>query len=81
MKKIIFLSIIVIAASCNSRSENSENNNAARNAEENVEENSGENISPQLEDSTDRFKVDSISSANEANQEKKNELEDGEPKQ
>ena len=42
-----------------------------------VEENSGENISPQLEDSVDRFNVDSISSAQEAQEEKANELEDG----
>lgn len=44
----------------------------ARNDESNIEENSGENISPQLEDSADRFAVDSISSAREANEEKNN---------
>jgi hypothetical protein len=77
MKTFILLFMIVIAASCNSRSENTDNNNASRNSEENVEENSGDNVSPQLQDSTDRFKVDSISSADEASEEKKNELEDG----
>ena len=61
---------------CGERS--SDKNAEARNGEENVEESSGENVSPQLEDSADRFEVDSISSASEANKEKKNELEDGE---
>jgi hypothetical protein len=73
MKTIMFLLLIAGITSCNPRNERPEN--SSLNAEENVEENSGENISPQLEDSTDRFKVDSISSANEANEEKKNDLE------
>jgi hypothetical protein len=78
MKKILTILIAAFVLSCNSRSEGpSDNESSSKNAEENVEKNSGENISPQLEDSTDRFKVDSISSANEANEKKKNELEDG----
>lgn len=67
--------MLAIAASCNNRTESNDNKNAARNTEENVEENSGENISPQLVDSTDRFKVDSISSADEANEQKENDLD------
>jgi hypothetical protein len=78
MKKIIFLLLIASAVSCNSRSNSSENSKSTLNTEENVDENSGENISPQLEDSTDRFKVDSISSANDADRQKKKDLEDGE---
>ncbi len=81
MKKIIFLLLIASAASCNTGSDNSTNGKSSQNTEENVDENSGENISPQLEDSTNRFKVDSISSASEADQEKKKDLEDGEPNQ
>lgn len=82
MKKILMLLVIATALSCNSRSDRQSNvEQSSRNEDDNVEENSGENISPQLEDSTDRFNVDSISSAQEANEKKKNELEDGKAKQ
>jgi hypothetical protein len=81
MKQIIFLLLIASAASCNSRSDSSDNGKSTLNTEENVDENSGENISPQLEDSANRFKVDSISSASEADQQKKKDLEDAEPNQ
>lgn len=62
---------------CGSGSDN--NSEAeAREIDEDVEEYSGENISPQLEDSADRFEVDTLSSAQEIEQQKENELEDGE---
>lgn len=79
MKQIIFLLLIAGAASCNSRSDNADNGKSTLNTEENVDENSGENISPQLEDSANRFKVDSISSASEADEQKKKDLEKAEP--
>ena len=69
------------AASCNSRSDSSDNGKSTLNTEENVDENSGENISPQLEHSANRFKVDSMSSASEADQQKKKDLKEVEPNQ
>lgn len=82
MKKIIFLLLIAGAAGCNVRSDNDNmDNESTLNTEESVDENSGENISPQLEDSANRFKVDSISTANDNDQEKKKDLEDGESSQ
>jgi hypothetical protein len=70
MKRAYWLILSLTLLACGKPSESNEQ-------ETKVEENSGENISPQLEDSVDRFKVDSISSAKEAQEEKANELEDG----
>jgi hypothetical protein len=76
MKKLFLLILLAIGFACsNDRQKDATEKTEANN--EVVEESSGENISPQLEDSVDRFKVDSISSAAEANEQKKNELEDG----
>lgn len=68
-----------IVFGCGEKTENRNDNNTdeAVQNESAVEQNSGENISPQLEDSVDRFTVDSVSSAAGANEAKKDELEDG----
>ena len=64
-----------VAIGCAQKADSENGDNEAVQNESAVEENSGENISPQLEDSVDRFSVDSVSSAAGANEAKKNWME------
>ena len=68
MRKLLIILMGALALACGNSDRSTENEAAA---EEDVEVGSGEEISPQLElDSADnRFEVDSISSADEANKE------------
>jgi hypothetical protein len=75
MKKLLFIILACVALACGD-SNRSDNDNRDRSkdreaaAEEDVDIGAGEEISPQLElDSADRFKVDTISSPDEANKE------------
>lgn len=71
------MSLFIAAAIVAACGDGSRDRNAdVRDTEENVEENSRENISPQLEDSADRFEVDSLSSAEEIQKAKEKELEE-----
>ena len=77
MKKIsIAILAALMAFACAQKTERETDDEAVHN-DAAVEENSGENISPQLEDSVDRFAVDSVSSAAGINEEKKDDLDDG----
>ena len=71
MKKLLWIFLASVAVACGGGSDSRE---AA--ADDDVEIGSGEEISPQLElDSTDaRFEVDSISSAEEAQKEAKDDF-------
>jgi hypothetical protein len=78
MKKLLYILPVAIALSCGDRSASNENANTnTSESAGDVEKNSGENISPQLEDSVDRFTVDSLNSASEIQKEQGEELEDG----
>ena len=73
MKTILIAMIsMFVAIGCAQKADSENGDNEAVQNESAVEENSGENISPQLEDSVDRFSVDSVSSAAGANEAKKN---------
>ena len=76
MKKLLYLLPFLVALSCGERSASDHDGNNRTSAGD-VEKNSGENISPQLEDSVDRFTLDSLYSAPENKKEKGNELEGG----
>jgi hypothetical protein len=81
MKKILYILPLLIALSCGDRTTSNENNDDSNTEEStsessgDVEKNSGANISPQLEDSVDRFTVDSLNSASEIQKEKGKELD------
>lgn len=72
MKKLLWILVGSLAMACGNGSDRADANREAA-TEEDVKIGSGEEISPQLElDSTDaRFEVDSISSAQDAEEEAK----------
>jgi hypothetical protein len=61
--------------SCGGNNRNESDHSASENAEESVDDNSGDNISPQLKDSADRFKIDTIKPATSADKAKQMDLE------
>jgi hypothetical protein len=75
MKKLLWIIFVAFAMACGDNTDRSNDREAA--AEEEVDKGSGEEISPQLElDSADsRFKVDSISTTEEAQKESDPEKE------
>ena len=77
MKKLLAIAITATMMACGDRDRNSTaEENPGTDQAEAVEEYSGENISPQLEDSVNRFNVDTISSAGDAAQRRDNDLDD-----